>query len=272
MRLNTKESREAVKKGHIEYLREKCTDLQTELYKNYDFITYSYNGKFYLEIYKGTSASPFYNYYHTSPESRSNKIIKQKESIDTQETYRNEIKQKNNGKRYLSTAAIVADRIRKILKQKFPYCKFSVKSENYSGGDSVGVSYTDFLPTKTIEAQIIQFKDGHFDGMTDCYNYYEDEHEVDQQGILQTMPRTKFLFVNRSFSESVRNDCKKYIESSYELTESQNTKLIQPCIVYYTIWTLQTASMLFKQEITLTDFLTIKIIFNWGGTIPPLFF
>ena len=209
MRLNTKESREAVKKGHIEYLREKCTDLQTELYKNYDFITYSYNGKFYLEIYKGTSASPFYNYYHTSPESRSNKIIKQK----------------NNGKRYLSTAAIVADRIRKILKQKFPYCKFSVKSENYSGGDSVGVSYTDFLPTKTIEAQIIQFKDGHFDGMTDCYNYYEDEHEVDQQGILQTMPRTKFLFVNRSFSESVRNDCKKYIESSYELTESQKYQI-----------------------------------------------
>ena len=225
MRLNTKESRETVKKGHIEFLRGKYTDLQVESYKDFDFLTYSNIGKFYLEIYKGTSASPFYAYYHTNPESRNTKITKQKESIDASETYRNEIKQKNNGKRYLSTAAVVADRIRKILKEKYPAYKFTVKSESYSGGNNVNVSYTDFLPTETIEKHIKQFQAGSFDGMTDCYNYDENIHEIDHKGILQTVPRVKFLFVNRSFSDTVRNDCNKYIETRYELSEMQRYKI-----------------------------------------------
>lgn len=76
---------------------------------------------------------------------------------------------------YKTEAAQVASIIKNELKAKFPGTKFSVKSETYSGGDSVNVYYamTDETSPKraTIEAIVNKYQAGHFNGMEDIYEY-----------------------------------------------------------------------------------------------------
>ena len=71
---------------------------------------------------------------------------------------------------------LAASNIRRQLKRKFPDVKFSVKSESYSGGCSVDVSWTDG-PTSDQIAEILNpYQYGNFDGMTDCYNHNENNN------------------------------------------------------------------------------------------------
>lgn len=94
-----------------------------------------------------------------------------------------------------STVAQCAALVRKDLKALFPNIKFRVTSDNYSGGDSVNVSYTDALPAKQIEAAIKKYQYGRFDSMTDMY---------EMTNSLDGVPQTKYLFVRREMSEAVK--------------------------------------------------------------------
>lgn len=68
-------------------------------------------------------------------------------------------------------AAQVAKVIKQELKKHWPTVKFSAKSEYYAGGNSVHVSW-NYGPTSRQVAQIIdKYQHGHFDGMTDMYEY-----------------------------------------------------------------------------------------------------
>lgn len=55
------------------------------------------------------------------------------------------------------------------LKRTYPSIKFSIKSESYSGGDSINVSWTDG-PIQSDVAKITdKYQEGHFNGMEDIY-------------------------------------------------------------------------------------------------------
>jgi len=92
----------------------------------------------------------------------------------------------------------VAAAIRKELKRHFPGIKFSVRSEYFSGGSSVDVSW-NFGPTEdAVRAIIMKYQHGWFDGMTDCYEY-EDTVVGDADGNLYELGGVKYVQTQRSF-------------------------------------------------------------------------
>ncbi|WP_449106813.1 LPD29 domain-containing protein [Pseudomonas mohnii] len=68
--------------------------------------------------------------------------------------------------RYL-TCAETAKLVRKALKEAFPDVKFSVRSNVYSGGASLSVSWTDGPNIKQVESVTCRFQASYFDGGID---------------------------------------------------------------------------------------------------------
>lgn len=69
------------------------------------------------------------------------------------------------------TCVVAAKNIRVELKKAFPKVKFSVKSESFSGGNAIRVSWTDGPTSAQVEEVADKYRAGRFDGMTDCYDY-----------------------------------------------------------------------------------------------------
>ena len=116
-------------------------------------------------------------------------------------------------KRTPTEAAQVAKIIRKELKKNG--IKGTVRSSNYSGGNSVRVS-TEELPPWTIqkiEEFCSSYKAGHFNGMEDIYEYNSD----------RTGPTVHFIFVENRYSEETRQECwswmRQYWHGGDELPE-----------------------------------------------------
>lgn len=61
-----------------------------------------------------------------------------------------------------------AKNMRAALKRAFPGVKFSVRRPHYS---SIDVRWTDGPTSEAVSAIADRFEAGHFDGMTDCYEY-----------------------------------------------------------------------------------------------------
>ena len=80
-----------------------------------------------------------------------------------------------------------AAEIRKVLKEK--NIKASVRSENYSMGDSVNVEIKEIIDPKiymALEEELAKYQYGHFNGMEDIYEYSNN---------VEGIPQTKFLFI-----------------------------------------------------------------------------
>lgn len=92
----------------------------------------------------------------------------------------------------LTTAA---KNIRIELKRAFPAVKFSVKTERYSGGDSIRVRWVDGPTSDQVERIINRYEGGSFDGMTDSYNHRNDHAWTDAFG------EAKYIFADREHSE-----------------------------------------------------------------------
>jgi hypothetical protein len=107
-------------------------------------------------------------------------------------------------------SALCASLIKKELKQKFPTIKFSVRSDNYSGGDSVHIGYVDAVPRELVEKEVKKYQYGHFDGMTDMYEY--NSEKVD-------FPQSKYIFVERHVTEEARNKIIDQIKKYYGVEE-----------------------------------------------------
>ncbi len=60
------------------------------------------------------------------------------------------------------------------LERSFPGVAFSVISKTFSMGDSIDYSWTDGPTTEEAEKISGKYQEGHFDGMTDMYEYSED--------------------------------------------------------------------------------------------------
>lgn len=90
----------------------------------------------------------------------------------------------------LSTPAMAAKEIKALLKNKYPHIKFSVKSERYSGGNSVRISWNLGMKREEIEKLVKDYECGHFDGMNDMYEY---------SNVKEGIPQTKYIFCERIY-------------------------------------------------------------------------
>ena len=109
-------------------------------------------------------------------------------------------------KRQLSEAAKTAAAIRKHLKKNG--IKARVRSKNFSMGNSVTVTVTDLLPAtvKAIKEYCSQYQYGHFDGMTDLYEYSNNRDDI---------PQAKYVSVNAEYSDALRQEAWSYIRGYY---------------------------------------------------------
>lgn len=97
---------------------------------------------------------------------------------------------------YKTESAYVASIIKAELKAKFPGIKFSVRSETFAGGDAVNVSYDKGSKApvqKEVETVVNKYQAGHFDGMTDCYEYTNKTEG----------PTVKYVSVQANYPRSV---------------------------------------------------------------------
>lgn len=93
-----------------------------------------------------------------------------------------------------SQHALAARAIRAELKKAFPGVKFSVRSDSYSMGDSVRISWTDGVTTDQVSEIADKYQYGHFNGMEDIYEYSNKNVDI---------PQTKFVQVQRDISDEV---------------------------------------------------------------------
>jgi len=90
--------------------------------------------------------------------------------------------------------------IKRELSEVFPGVKFSVRSDSFSGGDSVDISWTDGPTTKEVEAITGKYEEGSFDGMTDCYNY---DHSANMRAVSSWLGSAKYVQTCRASSDEV---------------------------------------------------------------------
>jgi hypothetical protein len=102
-------------------------------------------------------------------------------------------------------AAQTAVAVRAALKVAFPGTKFSVRSENFSGGDAVRIGWTDGPATDAVDAVTGRFASGTFNGMTDSYEY-----DRDRKG-----PTAMFVTCTRETSEALRLKCETELRAMF---------------------------------------------------------
>ncbi len=107
--------------------------------------------------------------------------------------------------RELTDAAKAAKAIRAELKAIG--VKASVKSQNYSGGDSVDIYTKDLNPELESKVQDIckKYQEGHFDGMTDCYEYSNKNNDL--------VAQVKYVFVENRPSEEMIEKILNWLDS-----------------------------------------------------------
>lgn len=82
------------------------------------------------------------------------------------------------------TQAGTAEMIRQDIARMFPGRKYWVRSESYSGGDSIRVYLWNYPADdfKEVEKLEYRYKDGYFNGMDDSYSYQKKEEIFDTAG------------------------------------------------------------------------------------------
>jgi uncharacterized protein YggL (DUF469 family) len=115
----------------------------------------------------------------------------------------------------MEPAKETAKKIRAALKVAFPGVKFSVRTDVYSGGSSVNVSWTDLPLTEEVEKVVNQFQSGSFNGMEDIY---------ETSGYVMDGKRyvgAKYLFCSRNLSDERKQLIKDWMkENYYEIEEN----------------------------------------------------
>ena len=117
--------------------------------------------------------------------------------------------------RELSNQAKVAKLCRAYLKSLG--IKGSCKSRGYSMGDSVDIYVEDLSPSMTekLKDEFSKYQYGHFDGMTDSYDYDNCDDSI---------PQTKYLFVNNDFSDKMKNKAIQYLLDNYGVKDDETAQ------------------------------------------------
>jgi len=135
-----------------------------------------------------------------------------------------------------TVSAQCASEIRKELKSVFPHIKFSIRSENYAGGDAVHISYTDGVPAEKVNAIVKKYQYGHFDGMNDIYE--NDNFRTD-------IAQAKYIMVNRDISEKARESVKNMLIVKFGMKEVND----EECQKVFGNWA---ADVIYKESRELT--------------------
>lgn len=88
------------------------------------------------------------------------------------------------------TTTAAAKAIRTELKTAFPGIKFSVRSHNCS----INVTWTNGPTSKEVAEITWKYRNGHFDGMIDCYEYANDGRPGGAD----------YVFCNREYSDNAK--------------------------------------------------------------------
>lgn len=105
-----------------------------------------------------------------------------------------------------TTAAQTAQVIRKELKQSFPDIVFSVRSENFTGGNAVNIDYTDGPRIEEVEKIVRKYEYGQFDGMQDLYEY---------TNVRKDIPQVKYIMVYRQMSKETEQKIIDKVSNHY---------------------------------------------------------
>lgn len=106
----------------------------------------------------------------------------------------------------MSTHAKAAKQIKALLKSNFKSIKFSARSNSFAGGDSVSVEWVDGPSCREVGKLIDHFQYGHFDGMTDCYEYSNQREDI---------PQVKFVSYRREISPEKWNEIFQIAKTEY---------------------------------------------------------
>ena len=159
-----------------------------------------------MATFKGTAGKPYQNYRYRSVEQRDaalqNAIASQKRQLE----YKSQRKAENKGN--LTGSAATAKAIKARLKKEFPGVKFSVTSDNFSMGNSVDINWTDGPLFEQVDAITRQYQYGHFDGMTDSYEYRDINSSLG-------CPGAKYVHCNRKLSPEYKAQLQEVLEREF---------------------------------------------------------
>ena len=132
-----------------------------------------------------------------------------------------------------STAALGSKNLKKELTRAFPCVKFSVKSDTYSGGDAIRVSWTRGPTTKQVEEISNKYQEGSFNSMEDLY-------ETDRENVWpEVFGGAKYVSESRHFPEDLREAIMRGLcELEGVAYEGQYTRLPKGEDVSHEAWQL----------------------------------
>ena len=151
-----------------------------------------------------------------------------------------------------SNQAQAAALIRKELKKEFPQTKFRVTSSGFSGGDSVSIHWQNGATTKQVQDITNKYQYGHFDGMTDSYEYSNNRKDI---------PQTKYVMEQRTITMDIVNQAFEYIRHSWDCLKNKTVDdSSQEIFKQLGAWTAQ--SFLYRQlsQIDLSNGLTKEML------------
>jgi len=122
-----------------------------------------------------------------------------------------------------STWAEAAKCIRKELKKEFPFTKFSVKSDAFSGGTSVDVRWIDGPTTDSVKGIVDKYQYGHFDGMIDLYEYSNRRDDI---------PQVKYVQTSRGFSPEVCERMKSELGRKFGVDMNNDSEVFEKFRAY----------------------------------------
>lgn len=94
--------------------------------------------------------------------------------------------------------------IKAELKAAFPGVKFSCR-ESRGTGSAVYVDWTDGPFESDVKDVVYKYQAGHFDGMTDCYEYGNSRNDI---------PQVRFVFTKREVSRQLYQEYADLLEAS----------------------------------------------------------
>lgn len=162
---------------------------------------------FTLTVFTGTAGKPNIHYSYRTKERRDSELQKAIDSQKRRMEYKAQRKEENKGK--LTGAAATAAAIKTRLKKEFPGVKFSVRSDNFSMGNSVDIEWTDGPMSEDVKAITGQYQYGRFDGMQDlAYNV-----KINEEGL--GCPGAKYVHASRRLSDEYRAQIKEVLEQNF---------------------------------------------------------
>lgn len=210
-----KANRLALQQAEFERLTKQGYTL--EKYGDLNIFTMTDDISTWLKVFRATAAKEIEFKRYKTLEQASRKIADLKSSHDRSKAYKAELK--NNPTK--SCSANCATAIREELKKEFPNVKFSVKSSNFAGGDSVHVEWSNGPTTLEVSKFTSKYQYGRFDGMTDMYEYSNSIEGLPQSKYVQTQrainPETTEI-VNKKLRSFFSADCEDHEISRYAHT------------------------------------------------------